>query len=149
MPENEPFLDDFEITKESIKEDDLESFKEKLSSIVFADSRLFFKLIISQGYDLHLTRAVLPTYDLSQCGNMKLLSRNLPLLRQVLSLIETHYCKENQVVASLSPSMIRIAALTPDLQVSKEDEEDSVKQKMHSHFSSEATVLPLFPEVSA
>jgi len=52
LPENEPFLDDFEITKENIKEEDLETFKEKMLSIIFADSRLFYKLIISQGYDL-------------------------------------------------------------------------------------------------
>ena len=68
LPQNEPFLDDFEITKESIKEEDLESFKQKMLSIILADSRLFFKLIISQGYDLHLTRALLPTYDLKYCG---------------------------------------------------------------------------------
>lgn len=68
LPANEPFLDDFEITKDSIKEEDLDSFKQKLLSIIFADSRLFFKLITSQGYDLHLTKAVLPTYDLSHCG---------------------------------------------------------------------------------
>jgi len=68
LPENEPFLDDFEITKENIREEDCEALKQKLLSVIFADSRLFFKLIVSQGYDLALTSAVLPTFDLKHCG---------------------------------------------------------------------------------
>lgn len=79
--ENELSLDDFEITKQNIKEEDVVSFKQKLLSVILADSRLFFKMILSQGYDLHLTRAVLPTYDLAFCGNIKNLSRNVQLLR--------------------------------------------------------------------
>jgi len=115
LPENEPFLDDFEITKESIRGEDLDSFRQKVTSVVFADSRLFFKLIISQGYDLHLTRAVLPTHDLSHCGPIRHLCRKTTLLRQVLTLIEKHYCKEGHIAASLAPSMLRIRSLTPEL----------------------------------
>jgi len=108
LPEQEPFLDDFEITKENIREEECETFKQKLLSLIFADSRLFFKLIISQGYDLALTRAVLPTFDLKYCGPIKKLCSNVPLLRTVKTLIERHYCKEKQIVSQLAPSMIRI-----------------------------------------
>lgn len=78
-----------------IKEDELEEFMQKLQIVIVADTRLFFKLILSQGYDLHLTRAVLPTYDFNYCGGVvDKLSRNVPLLRQVKTLIEKHYCRD-------------------------------------------------------
>ena len=83
-------------------------------SIIFADSRLFFKFILSQGYDLYLTRACLPTYDLKYCGSINNLSRNVQLLRLVKTLIEKHYCKDKQIVTQLTPSMIRIMSLVDD-----------------------------------
>lgn len=52
MPTNEDLLDDFELTKEAIKEDDLDSFKMKMASLILADSRLFFKVLFYLGYDL-------------------------------------------------------------------------------------------------
>lgn len=152
LPEDEPILEDFEITKENIKEEDFESFKQKMLTIIFADSRLFFKLIISQGYDLHLTRAVLPTHDLSHCGAIKNLSRNVQLLQLVKTLIEKHYCKDKQIVTHLTPSMIRIASLTPDLPANEEDEEEktdettdynlsSLVKKTQVRFTSEESVM--------
>ena len=61
LPTDEPLLEDFDITKESLKEDDFESVKQKLKILACADWRLFMKLLISQGYDLWLTKAFLPT----------------------------------------------------------------------------------------
>ena len=96
------------------KNDEFEEFKGMLMLMLDADSRLFFKLLISQGYDIQLTRATIPTHDLSHCGNIMDLCRNVHLLRQVLTLVEKHYCKENQVVATLTPSNIRISPLLGD-----------------------------------
>ena len=160
LPLNEPFLDDFEITKETIKEEDLESFKQKMLSIMLADSRLFFKLIISQGYDLHLTKAVLPTYDLNHCGQIKTLCRNVHLLRQVLTLIEKHYCQELQIVSSLSPSKIRILSMTPELKdllaEKKDTNQDDAEIDLQSlakqtwvRFANEESTMQLFPEISS
>lgn len=43
---------------------------------------------------MHLTKAILPTYDLEYCGNIKSLSKNVSLLRLVKTLIEKHYCMD-------------------------------------------------------
>ena len=43
---------------------------------------------------MHLTKAVLPTYDLKYCGKINNLSKNVTLLRLVKTLIEKHYCKD-------------------------------------------------------
>jgi len=47
LPEDEPLLQDFDITKESIKEDEFNAMLEKLKIVACADWRLFMKLLIS------------------------------------------------------------------------------------------------------
>jgi len=60
------------------------------------------------------------------CGNIKSLSRNVQLLRQVKTLIEKHYCKDKQIVTQLTPSMIRIMSL---MKTSKKEKSDPIGEE--------------------
>ena len=86
-------LEDFDITKESLKEDDFESVKQKLKVLACADWRLFMKLLISQGYDLWLTKAFLPTNVPKHIGKriMNFCTKTL-LLKKIKKIIEHDYC---------------------------------------------------------
>ena len=65
LPTDEPLLSDFEITKESLKEADFETMQNLMLTVAQADWRLFMKILVSQGYDLWLTKAHYPTHTSS------------------------------------------------------------------------------------
>jgi len=48
-------LDDFDLTNETMAEMDLEIMEEMFLNLALADSRLFLKVLESQGYDIWLT----------------------------------------------------------------------------------------------
>lgn len=56
LPENEPLLVDFEITKEFLSGDSsFDTILDLFSTLAVADVRLLYKVLESQGYDIHLT----------------------------------------------------------------------------------------------
>ena len=56
LPQNEPLLTDFEITKSFLKEEEnFETILGLFSTLADADVRLLYKVFESQGYDLQLT----------------------------------------------------------------------------------------------
>jgi hypothetical protein len=57
-----PILEDFDITKESIKNSTIEEFLGKCSLLVETDIKAFMMLLESQGYDFWFEKVAYPTY---------------------------------------------------------------------------------------
>lgn len=109
LPTDEPLLDDFDVTKESLKDDDIDALKAKLKVLACADWRLFMKLLVSQGYDLWLTKAFLPTHVPKYCGKMmRSYVHNLNLLKKVKRMTEREFCDQKKAVLNLGPEEIRL-----------------------------------------
>ena len=65
LPTDEPLLDNLEITRDTLRTVDLETMSEMFINLALADVKLFFKVLQSQGYDLWLTQAALPSKPIS------------------------------------------------------------------------------------
>lgn len=102
LPKNEPFLEDFELSAEWIKENSFEEFKEKMFSIVFADSRLFFKIMIAFGYDFWMNRVCLPSFK--SASERDSVFQSLNLLKSVKYLIDCEFVQGSTTNQEVDPS---------------------------------------------
>lgn len=68
---------------------DVDTFTEMFLNLALADVRLFYKVMQSQGYDLWMTQADMPSKPTA--SQMKLL-KNVSLLEKVKRLIEQDIC---------------------------------------------------------
>jgi len=112
LPENEPLLSDFEITKSFLKEEeDFETVLGLFSTLADADVRLLYKVFESQGYDVQLTQAALPSFNLQSMLATQTVSRSLNRLGTqtlVKRLIEQDYCDLGAMVVHADPSEVRL-----------------------------------------
>lgn len=112
LPENEPLLGDFEITKEFLKEvQDFDTVLELFSTMAIADVRLLYKVFESQGFDVHLTEAALPSHNVEALISTSLVNRNvqnLTVLSQLKRLIELDYGNYSCFEIHFEPSELRL-----------------------------------------
>jgi len=55
LPTDEPLLDDFDLSCQTMSEMDLEPMQEMFVNLALADSRLFLKVLEHSGFDIWLT----------------------------------------------------------------------------------------------
>lgn len=96
-----------EITKESLKESDFDTMLNLLQTLAAADWRLFMKFLVSQGYDLWLTKAHYPSHEASCMPKLLDISCETSIIAKVKRIIERDYCEETKVVLTLQPDQIR------------------------------------------
>lgn len=87
---------------------DADVMNEMFLNLALADIKLFYKVMQSQGYDLWLTQAALPSGPTGQ--KMKLV-KNVLLLEKVKRLIEQDICQEQKLVTTLEQNQLRLVYL--------------------------------------
>lgn len=107
-------LADYGIRKETLKSNSTEDVIAKMKTIVLNDSISFFKLVVSQGFDLWLTQACYPVCDIKKFGIKIADLMKIGVLSKVRQLIETDFCKDRQIVADLDPALLRLVHRIPD-----------------------------------
>ncbi len=125
LPENEPLLVDFEISKEFLKEvQDFETVLELFSTMAIADVRLLYKVFESQGFDIHLTQAALPSHNVEALISSGLVNRNiqnLTILSQLKRLIELDYGNQSCFEIHFEPSELRLLQKYDSIQAGLKD----------------------------
>ncbi|CDW79829.1 hect domain and rcc1-like domain-containing protein [Stylonychia lemnae] len=117
---NSQLLDDFELTKSSIKNEGLEEFIMKCQMLVETDVKLFMMILESQGYDFWLEKVAYPTYLVENDQQ----AVNIPLLEKLKTFIEIDMCKETKGVVALSPNELRLLTkMSQDVVKSTSEEE--------------------------
>ena len=79
--------------------------------MAIADVRLLYKVFESQGFDVHLTEAALPSHNVEALINTGLVNRNVQNLRvlsQLKRLIELDYGNYSCLEIHFEPSELRL-----------------------------------------
>eukprot|EP00347_Sterkiella_histriomuscorum_P020695 403336831 len=103
LPQSQ-LLEDFDITKDSIKESSLEEFLMKLQQLVDTDVKLFMMVLETQGYDFWFEKVSYPTY-IPQNDKQAV---NIALLEKLKTFIEIDMCRETKGVQTLNPNDLRL-----------------------------------------
>lgn len=78
-----------------------------MSAVVSNDAITFFKLLVSQGFDLWLSQACCPVDDMKVLDLPREDLTNMNLLNKVRQLIENDFCRGRDLVQGLDPALIR------------------------------------------
>ena len=85
-----------------------------MKAFVQNDSITFFKLLVSQGFDLWLTQACFPVCEMKKLGVQMGELMNIDVLRRVRQLVETDFCRDRSLVSDLDPALLRLIHKVPD-----------------------------------
>ena len=106
---------DFGIRKETLKSNSDEDVLAKMKALVQNDPICFFKLIVSQGFDLWMTQACFPVSQLKKIGLRIGDLMNIDILRRIRQLVETDFCRDRgAIVSDLDPALLRLIHLVPN-----------------------------------
>ena len=101
-------LADFGIRKETLKSNSTEDVLAKMKTILMVDSAVFFKLLVSQGFDFWFSQACFPVCELNKIGVRISDLMKSDLLSRVRQLVETDFCKNHPKACELDPALLRM-----------------------------------------
>jgi hypothetical protein len=97
-------LADYNLTRESIQEMDLEEFVQTCAMLASTDVVLLFRLLEAHGYDYWLQKIAFA----SPKNPKESPHFHTSLLEKLKEFVEVNFCEEKPVVGSLSPYQLRL-----------------------------------------